>query len=133
MDGAVFAINNSQTRPMEVQIFGVKKSSDTRKALRFFAERRVKTHFVDMDERPASLGELKRFVQKFGLEGLIDTGSKRYAELGLRHARLSDERWLERLSDEPMLLRMPLVRHGVALTVGLAEQDWNDWVAKAPK
>ena len=49
---------------MEVQIFGVKKSAETRKALRFFAERRVKTHFVDLVERPASPGELNRFIQK---------------------------------------------------------------------
>ena len=115
---------------MEVQVFGVKKSSDTRKALRFFAERRVKTHFVDFAERAASLGELRRFVQKFGLEKLIDRDCKRFEELGLRHARLSDERWLEKLLDEPLLLRMPLVRNGNALTVGLAEQDWKDWIAK---
>jgi arsenate reductase len=115
---------------MEVQIFGVKKSADTRKALRFFAERRVKTHFVDMNERAASLGELKRFVQKFGLDRLIDRDSKRFDELGLRHARLSDERWMEKLLDEPLLLRMPLVRHGSALTIGPAEQDWKGWTGK---
>jgi arsenate reductase len=115
---------------MEVQVFGVKKSSDTRKALRFFAERRVKTHFVDLMERAASRGELKRFVQKFGLNSLIDRDSKRYEELGLQHARYSDDRWLEKLSEEPLLLRMPLVRNGNALTVGLAEQDWKAWVAK---
>ena len=115
---------------MEVQIFGVKKSSDTRKALRFFAERRVKTHFVDLNERAASPGELKRFIQKFGLDQLIDRQSKRYEGLGLRHARLSDDRWLERLVEEPLLLRMPLVRNGNALTVGLAEQDWKGWMAK---
>ena len=112
---------------MEVQIFGVKKSSDTRKALRFFAERRIKTHFVDLNERAASLGELKRFVQKFGLNQLIDRDSKRFEELGLRHARLTDKRWLEKLSEEPLLLRMPLVRNGNALTVGLAEPDWKTW------
>ena len=115
---------------MEVQIFGVKKSSDTRKALRFFAERRIKTHFVDLNERAASLGELKRFVQKFGLNALIDRDSKRYAELGLAHARLTDERWLEKLSDEPLLLRVPLVRSGNALTIGLAEQDWKTWTTR---
>ena len=119
--------NNSPAQAMEVQIFGVKKSSDTRKALRFFAERRIKTHFVDLNERAASLGELKRFVQKFGLNQLIDRDSKRYAELGLQHARLTDERWLEKLADEPLLLRVPLVRNGNALTVGLAEQDWKGW------
>lgn len=113
---------------MDVQIFGVKKSADTRKALRFFAERRVRTHFVDLNERAASLGELNRFVQKFGLEKLVDRESKRYDELGLRHARLSNDRWLERLIDEPLLLRMPLVRNGGSLTVGLAEQEWKVWV-----
>jgi arsenate reductase-like glutaredoxin family protein len=114
---------------MEVQIFGTKKSADTRKALRFFSERRVTTHFVDLQERPASPGELKRFVQKFGIERLIDRDSKRFDELGLRHARLSDERWLERLVDEPLLLRMPLVRTGNALTIGLAESDWKAWTS----
>ena len=114
---------------MEVQIFGVKKSSDTRKALRFFSERRIKTHFVDLNERAASLGELRRFVQKFGLNQLIDRDSKRYLELGLQHARLSDERWLEKLVDEPLLLRVPLVRNGSALTIGLAEQDWKSWTS----
>ncbi|MGH7657509.1 MAG: OmpA family protein [Gemmatimonadales bacterium] len=72
---------------MQVQIFGVKKDSGTRKALRFFAERRVKVHFVDLKERPASPGELHRFVQKFGLTALIDRDSRRYAELGLGAAR----------------------------------------------
>ena len=112
---------------MEVQVFGVKKSADTRKALRFFAERRIKAHFVDLNERPASLGELRRFVQKFGLDRLIDRQSARFEELGLRHARLTDERWLEKLSQEPLLLRTPLVRNGNALTIGLAEQDWTSW------
>jgi arsenate reductase (glutaredoxin) len=114
---------------MEVQIFGVKKSADTRKALRFFAERRVKTHFVDLVERAASLGELQRFAQKFGVSALIDKGSRRYLELGLQHARLSDERWLERLVEEPLLLVMPLVRYQHQLTVGLAEEEWKRWVA----
>jgi arsenate reductase-like glutaredoxin family protein len=115
---------------MEVQVFGVKRSADTRKALRFFAERRIKTHFVDLDERAASLGELKRFMQKFGIERLLDRESRRFEELGLRYARLSDERWLDKLAEEPLLLSMPLVRNGNALTIGLAEQDWKTWIAK---
>ena len=118
---------------MEVQIFGVKKSADTRKALRFFAERRVKTHFVDLAERAASPGELKRFAQKFGVGALIDKGSKRYLELGLQHARLSDERWLERLVEEPLLLTVPLVRYQHQVTVGLAEEEWRRWVAESRK
>ena len=115
---------------MDGQIFGLKKSADTRKALRFFAERRIRTHFVDLAERAASPGELKRFAQKFGVGALIDRGSKRFAELGLQHARLSDERWLEKLMEEPLLLHMPLVRNGRELTIGLAEAEWKQWVAK---
>ena len=113
---------------MEVQIFGVRKSADTRKALRFFSERRIKTHFVDLKERPASPGELKRFTQKFGVQALVDESSVRYAELGLQHSRLSDTRWFDMLAEEPLLLRMPLVRQANRLTVGLAEQDWRGWL-----
>ncbi len=113
---------------MEVQIFGTRKSSDTRKALRFFAERRVKTHFVDLNERAASRGELTRFAQKFGIGALIDKGSRRYAELGLAQARLTDDRWLERLADEPMLLQQPLVRNANRLTIGAAEETWLEWM-----
>jgi arsenate reductase-like glutaredoxin family protein len=114
---------------MDVQVFGTKKSADTRKALRFFAERRVRTHFVDLAERAASRGELMRFAQKFGTSALIDESSRRFGELGLRTARYGDERWLAMLVDEPLLLKMPLVRHGTALTIGAAEETWKSWLA----
>jgi arsenate reductase-like glutaredoxin family protein len=115
---------------VSVQIFGTRKSSDTRKAQRFFAERRIQVHFVDLAERAASLGELRRFAQKFGVRTLVDRESRRYQELGLSAAALSDERWLDMLVDEPLLLRMPLVRHGTELTVGLAEAEWRAWTAR---
>jgi arsenate reductase-like glutaredoxin family protein len=114
---------------MEVQIFGVRKSADTRKALRFFAERRIKTHFVDLLQRAASPGELRRFVERFGAEALLDRDSKRFAELGLRQAMYSPDRWTQMMSDEPLLLRVPLVRYGARLTVGAAEADWTRWIA----
>ena len=113
---------------MEVQVFGVRKSAETRAALRFFAERRIKTHFVDLNERAASLGELRRFAQKFGVAALVDPASRRYGELGLGTARLSDERWLEKLTVEPLVLRMPLVRCQNRLTVGAAEATWKEWL-----
>ena len=115
---------------MEVQIFGIKKSPDTRKALRFFAERRVKTHFVDLTERAASPGELQRFAQKFGVEALVDRQSRRFLDLGLGAARLSDDRWLEKLVEQPLMLRMPLVRHGSQLTVGDASEIWHGWTGR---
>lgn len=115
---------------MEVQVFGVKKSAGTRAALRFFAERRIRVHFVDLLERAASRGELTRFVQKFGIDGLLDREGRRFSELGLGAARYSPERWLERLVDDPLLLRVPLVRYQQQLTVGADEATWRGWTGK---
>lgn len=114
----------------QAQIFGTKKCADTRKALRFFAERRVRTHFVDLAERGASIGELRRFAQKFGVAALIDRDSRRFAELGLRTALFGDERWLERMVEEPMILHTPLVRMGSRLAIGAAEPEWRRWFEK---
>lgn len=117
---------------MEAQIFGVKKSSETRKALRYFSERRIKTHFVDFAERAPSEGELRRFFQRFGVDGLLDTHSRAFHDMGLGHARYGDERWFTLFLDAPLLLRMPLVRALGAgargMTVGLAEDEWNTWI-----
>lgn len=124
----MFRFLSSLPSSMEVQVFGVKKHADVRKALRFFAERRVKTHFVDFAERPMARGELQRFTQKFGVEPLVDRESRRFQDLGLGAARLSEERWLAKLLDEPLLLRMPLVRWQHKVTVGEAEPEWKEWV-----
>ena len=114
---------------MPVQIFGTKKSAATRKAQRFFAERRIPVHFVDLAERAASKGELQRFAQKFGVDALIDRTSRRFHELGLGPARYGSERWLEILADEPLLLVQPLVRSAQKLTVGgECAVEWKAWV-----
>ena len=115
---------------VEVQVFGLRKSADTRKALRFFSERRIKTHFVDLAERAASRGELTRFAATFGIEALIDRSSARFRDLGLAHARLNGDQWLGRLVDEPLLLRMPLVRSGRRLTIGVEEGAWREWAGR---
>ena len=113
---------------MEVQVFGTQKNQDTRRALRFWSERRVKVHFVDLKERAASRGELQRFVQRFGLTALIDKSSRRYAELGLSVARMGDDRWMQVIEQEPLILTQPLTRWGSKLTIGLAEPEWKNWV-----
>lgn len=112
---------------MEVQVFGTRGCAETRKALRFFSERRVRTHFVDLKQRAASKGELRRFAQKFGVETLIDRDAKRFQALGLRQAHYGEARWLEILEEEPMVLRTPLVRQGKEVTVGLDEDAWQQW------
>jgi arsenate reductase-like glutaredoxin family protein len=114
---------------MDVQIFGVKNDADTRKALRFFKERRVGVHFVDFKVRGPSRGELRRFFQRFGADRVVDRTSKRFQALGLGVAHYGDDRWVTIAEEEPLVLRMPLVRRGNDLTVGLAEETWRDWTA----
>ncbi len=115
---------------MDVQIFGTRKSIDTRKALRFFSERGWKTHFVDLAERAPSRGELRHFVDRFGVEPLIDREAKRFKDLGLAAAPPGDDRWIERLLAEPLLLRQPLVRSQNRFTIGPAEGEWREWAGK---
>jgi arsenate reductase-like glutaredoxin family protein len=114
---------------VEVQVFGVQKDAAVRKALRFFAERRVKTHFVDFNVRAPSPGELQRFADRFGAEGLVDRGSRAFAGRGLHTARYGAAKWLEIIVEDPLLLKLPLVRWGRELTVGLDEAAWKRWVA----
>jgi arsenate reductase len=116
---------------VQAQIFGFTDCQDTRKAQRFFKERSVSVHFVDLKERPAARGELRRFAEKFGAAALIDRDSARFKALGLRVAGDSPERLLERALTEPRLLRTPLVRCGGHVAVGHAPETWQAWVEAA--
>lgn len=113
----------------QAQIFGTRKCKESRKAERFFKERRIRIHYVDLTERAASKGELRRFAQRFGVEALIDRDSPRFKALGLGPASYGEDRWLEILSEEPLILRTPLVRFGNRLSVGLDEAGWKEWIA----
>jgi arsenate reductase-like glutaredoxin family protein len=112
----------------QVQVFGTKKHADTRKALRFFAERRIMTHFVDFQQRAPALGELRRFSERFGVQALVDTESRRFLDLGLQRSMHSDDWWLRRLTEEPLMLRQPLVRFASRVSVGLDEAAWKQWL-----
>src|SRR5256712_11053480 len=112
---------------IQAQIFGFTNCQDTRKAQRFFKERGVSVHFVDLKERPAARGELRRFAEKFGAGALIDRESPRFKALGLRVAGDSPERLLERALTEPRLLRTPLVRFGGRGAIGHAPGAWPGW------
>jgi arsenate reductase (glutaredoxin) len=113
---------------MNVQIFGFHDCQDTRKAQRFFAERRIAVHFVDLDERPASKGELRRFAERFGPAAVIDKDGPAYKAMGLRVALDSPQRLLERALTAPRLLRTPLVRNGAKVTIGHTPDEWQAWV-----
>lgn len=108
-----------------VQIFGVKSSQATRAAERFFKERRVEIQMVDLKQKPMSPGEIRRFVERFGLAGIVDREGKAYADAGLKYIRVSDSDLLGRIDNDPNLLRLPLVRGGKRLSVGKDEASWK--------
>jgi arsenate reductase (glutaredoxin) len=112
-----------------VQIFGVKRSQATRAAERFFKERRVQIHMVDLKQRPMSPGELKRFVDRFGMNSLLDVEGKAYLDGGLKYLRLSEQELLAKIAAEPRLLSLPFVRGGKLLAVGLDEPAWKAMLA----
>jgi len=116
---------------VQAQIFGFTDCQDTRKAQRFFKERSITVHFVDLKERPAARGELRRFADRFGAAALIDREGARFKALGLRVAGDSPERLLERALTEPRLLRTPLVRCGGRVAVGHMPETWQEWVDAA--
>jgi arsenate reductase len=109
-----------------IQIIGTAKSSETRKAIRFFKERGVQPHLVDLRERPLARGELENIARTLGAEALIDRESGAYERRGLSY-RIYDP--LEELLRDPLLLKMPVVRHGREATLGFAPEVWSRWLA----
>lgn len=112
-----------------MQIFGVRGSNATRAAERFFKERRVGVQFVDLKKKAMAPGEIRRFVEKFGWAGLVDAEGKAYLAAGLKYIRLGDGDWMGRVEQTPELLKLPLVRSGKRLAVGMDEAGWRGMLA----
>ena len=110
---------------VNVQIFGIKKSNETRAAERFFKERRVPIQMVDLHQRPMAPAEIRRFADRFSLAALLDTEGKSYVDAGLKYLRMPDADILSRIEREPQLLRLPLVRAGNRLSIGRDEEAWK--------
>jgi arsenate reductase len=110
---------------MNIQIIGTKKCNGTKKAQRFFKERRINFHFKDLAEKGLSKGELDNICRIYDSEELIDTNSKQYKKRGLEFMvfNLEDE-----LLADPLLLKTPIVRNGNKVTLGVDEQVWNEWI-----
>jgi arsenate reductase len=116
---------------MTWQVFGTKKCPDTRKAERFFKERGIAVHVVDLAQKGLSPGELRNVAARVagGVEALIDRDGKRYVEKGLKYAAPTGPRIEKILADDPLLLRTPIVRTTAGATVGFAPDVWADWIA----
>jgi len=114
-----------------VQVFGLESDNATRAAIRFFKERRVAIHLVDIRRKRIAPGELRRFVERLGATALLDVEGPAYRDAGLAYMRLDETGIVERLLADPRLLRLPLVRFGNEVTAGRAEATWKQWLGKA--
>jgi arsenate reductase-like glutaredoxin family protein len=124
-------LGNTPTKKMpNIQVFGLEDSNATRAALRFFRERRIVVHFVDLRKKPIAPGELRRFTERLGAAALLDTESRPYKEQGLAYLATDEAGITARLLADVRLIRLPLVRYGEQLTAGKAEATWKAWLAK---
>ncbi len=110
---------------MTIQIFGTPKCKDTRKAERFFKERGIQVHFVDLREKEISPGELRSITQVIPVADLIDTEGKQYRKRNLQYMKFDIVR---ELLEDPLLFKTPIVRFGHKVTVGYAPEIWEEWV-----
>lgn len=111
---------------MNIQIFGIKKCNDTKKAERFFKERRIPYQFIDLKEKSLSKGELQSVKKAIGLEILINKNSKDYKKLNMDKIRGAETRE-ELLLKNPTLYVTPIVRNGKEATVGNSPEIWRSW------
>jgi arsenate reductase-like glutaredoxin family protein len=114
--------------PPSVQVFGHASDHGTRAAVRFFKERRVAIHQVDLKRKPIAPGELRRFLDRLGARALLDEEGRAFRDAGLGYLRMGDVEIAERLLADPRLLRLPLVRFGNEVSAGRAEATWNAWL-----
>ena len=113
-----------------VQIFGLDGDQATRAAQRFFKERRIAFSYVDIRRRKPAPAELRRFVERLGATALLDTDGRAYRDGGLAYLRLDDTEIIDRITADPGLLRLPLVRFDNEVAVGRDEATWQGWLTR---
>ncbi len=112
---------------MNIQIFGTKKCQDTRKAERFFKERRIKYQLIDMKEKGMSRGEFNSVKQSVGgIDSMVDENAKDKDLLALIKY-LSDGDKEEKVFENQSLIKTPVVRNGKKATIGYCPDVWKNW------
>ena len=110
---------------MNIQIIGTKGCSDTRKAERYFKERRIPFHFRDLNEKGLAKGEIENICRVFPVEELIDRESNHFKKRNLQFMKFDVE---EELLSDPLLFKTPIVRNGKDVTVGYQPEQWKKWL-----
>jgi len=120
---------NASNAPF-VQVFGFDGDPATRAAQRFFKERRIAVSYVDLRRRKLAPAELRRFVDRLGAHALLDPEGRAYKAAGLGYLRMDEAEILERITAEPALLRLPLIRFDSEVSIGRDEATWKRWVSR---
>ena len=110
---------------MNIQIFGSSKCFDTKKAERYFKERRIKYQYIDLFKKGFSPGEYRSVRGKLAYEDLVNTKCRAYQDLYM--AYITREAAEEKLFENPQLFRTPIVRNGREVTVGYCPEVWEKW------
>ena len=112
---------------MNIQIFGVSKSADTRKAERYFKERRIKFQSVDMKKYGMSGGDFDSVLRAVGgIDNLVDWEGKS-PDLDLLRYMASTADKEDKVYENQMLIKLPVVRNGKQATVGYCPEIWGTW------
>jgi arsenate reductase (glutaredoxin) len=127
VDRYAFGMAFASTVP--VQIFGTEDSQATRAAIRFFKERRMSVHLVDLHSKPMAAGELRRFVERLGVAALADREGRAWLAAGLGYIRMDEAELAARLLADRRLLRLPLVRFANAYAAGRDPVAWRALVS----
>jgi arsenate reductase (glutaredoxin) len=112
---------------MNIQIFGVRSSADTRKAERFFKERKITVQFRDLNEKGISPGELQNITRVIPLEELMDKEGKQFKKRNMEYMIYDIE---TELLNDPLLFKTPIVRNGKEVTLGYQPEVWKEWITK---
>ena len=112
---------------MNIQIFGTKKSFDTKKAQRYFKERRIKFQFIDLKQKEMSKGELQSVMRAAGgIDALVNEGAQDQDTVALVQ-HLAESQRFDKLLENQQVLAEPIVRNGRAATVGYQPDVWKTW------
>ena len=112
---------------MNIQIFGTKKCFDTKKAERWFKERRIKYQYIDLADKGMSRGELQSVAQAAGgLDNLLDPDARDTQTLALVRY-LVDADKLDKVLENQQIIKTPVVRNGKKATVGFQPDVWKTW------
>jgi Spx/MgsR family transcriptional regulator len=108
-----------------IQIFGMKNCNDTKKAIRFFKDRKINVQFINLKEKEISKGELRSITKTFDIEELLDRDGKEFKKRNLEYYIFDT---LELLMEFPVLFKTPILREKDRVSIGYQPEIWKEWI-----